>query len=112
MLDPAEDGAAPAGRLVGAKAVIRVDVVSAPGARLAVQQIDAEKVVQSEAREQAIVEAAKQHPADGYHMVTALVRPALGCAVNHKQELSDLQMVSRGSNWSSVGVTARNLQRN
>ena len=47
VLDPAEDGAAPAGRLVGAKAVVRVDVVPAPAARLAVQQIDAEKVVQS-----------------------------------------------------------------
>ena len=47
VLDPAEDGAAPAGRLVGAKAVVRVDVVPAPGARLAVQQIDVEKVVQS-----------------------------------------------------------------
>jgi hypothetical protein len=48
VLDPAENGAAPAGRwLVGAKAVVRVDVVPAPAARLAVQQIDAEKVVQS-----------------------------------------------------------------
>ncbi len=47
VLEPAEDGAAPSGRLVGAKAVVRVDVVPAPGARLAVQRTDAEKVVQS-----------------------------------------------------------------
>ena len=81
MLDPAEDGAAPAGRLVGAKAVVRVDDVPAPAARLAVQQIDAEKVVQSSVRERAIVETAKQHPADRYHVVTALVRGSLSGGV-------------------------------
>jgi hypothetical protein len=46
----------------------------------AVQQIDAEKVVQSR-REQAIVETAKQHPADRYHVVTALVRGSLSGGV-------------------------------
>jgi Fe/S biogenesis protein NfuA len=39
-------------------------------------------------------------------MVTALVRRSLGCAVNRKQELSDLQTVSRGPNWPSVGSAA------
>ena len=47
VLEPAKDGAAPAGRLIGAKAIVGVDVVPAPRARLAVQQIDAEKVVRS-----------------------------------------------------------------
>jgi hypothetical protein len=42
VLEPAKDGAAPAGRLVGAKAVVRADIVSAPGAWLAVHRIDAE----------------------------------------------------------------------
>lgn len=41
-------------------------------------------------------------------MVTALVRRALGCAVNRKQELSDLQTVSRGPNWPSVGSAQQN----
>ena len=106
MLEPAKDGAAPAGRLVGAKAVVRVHVVPAPGARLAVQRTDAEKGSPVEAREEAILETAKQNPADGYQMVTALVRRALGCAVNRKQELSDLQMVSRGPNWPSAGLSS------
>jgi hypothetical protein len=34
-----------------------------------------------EAREQAIVETAKQHPADRYHVVTALVRGSLSGGV-------------------------------
>ena len=76
-----KDGAAPAGRLVGAKAVVRVDVVPAPAARLAVQQIRCRKGSPVEAREQAIVETAKQQPADGYHVVTALVRGSLSNGV-------------------------------
>src|SRR5450755_2458344 len=78
VLEPAEDGAAPAGRLVGEKAVVTVDVIPAPRARLAVQRTDAEKVVRSRRARRAIVETAKQNPADGYHMVTALVHRALG----------------------------------
>jgi hypothetical protein len=64
VLKPAKDGAAPAGRLVGAKAVVRADVVPAPRARLAVHRIDAEKLVRSR-REEAIVETAKQNPTVG-----------------------------------------------
>jgi hypothetical protein len=68
-----------------------------------------------EAREEAIVETAKQqHPADGYHMVTALVRRALGCPVNRKQELSDLKptvpaMATRHVTRSPVSGTSRSL---
>src|SRR5947209_4937616 len=65
VLKPAKDGAAPAGQLVGAKPVVRADVVPAPRARFAVQRIDAEKGSPVEAREKAIVETAKQNPTVG-----------------------------------------------
>src|SRR5664279_4118948 len=80
VLDPAEDGAAPAGRLVGAKAVVRVDVVphQLHGSLLNRSMPKGSPV---EAREQAILETAKQHPADRYHVVTALVRGSLSGGV-------------------------------
>src|SRR5881392_2432390 len=65
VLKPAKDGAAPAGQLVGAKAVVRADVVPAPGARFAVQRIEAKKGSPVEAREKAIVGTAKQNPTVG-----------------------------------------------
>ena len=80
VLDPAEDGAAPTGRLVGAKAVVRVDV--APTSCTARCSTDrCRKGSPVEAREQAILERAKQHPADRYHVVTALVRGSLSGGV-------------------------------
>src|SRR5205085_11445758 len=71
VLEPAEDGAAAAGRLVGAKAVLRVDVVPAPDARLAIRRTDRGSAV----------EARGGDLSQPYADTQGRVRPAAGTAL-------------------------------